>query len=457
MSKHLLPSLLVLLGSVTLTFGEPEQPPTAPATPLAATRPSPPPPAEQRPSPGAPPADDPFVRAARAPKKAPEPPPAAVPPAVNLLATVETWAVSQEDFAELLDGPASEGAPYGRLEELAKAGRAKLVALIAVNTKSGQRAVVEAIDELIHATEFDPGERPGENSFPTAWETRNTGETLEIEPILGPDDKMIDINLMPQTVRFRGFKDLRSGRDSGAVAQPDFQREKLTSSVTVQSGRPLILATATPNASDGAGGNEIFIRALRVTAQPVLPGPPVETELLDARIDVLLYSLEREGARRILNESADSAQSYASVRELVVKGGAQLEVVSSFVTKSGQRAVNEESFEFRYPTSNAFLTRNVGVTVEIEPVLAQDARFVDINLVPQVVRLVGTLMAEGVAAQYPPMPVFTSRRVTTSVSSGGGIPVLIGTMSHPRDTGVNDRQDDGRTTLAYVRVTPVAP
>jgi hypothetical protein len=82
---------------------------------------------------------------------------------------------------------------------------------------------------------------------------------------------------------------------------------------------------------------------------------------------------------------------------------------------------------------------------------------VDINVVSQVVHFTGMLMANGVAAKYPPSPVFTTRKVTTSISSGAGVPVLLGTLSQPRDTGVNDRKDDGRTGLAYIRVTPVRP
>ena len=86
-----------------------------------------------------------------------------------------------------------------------------------------------------------------------------------------------------------------------------------------------------------------------------------------------------------------------------------------------------------------------------------DARIVDINVVPQIVLMAGMLKASGVAAKYPPQPVFTTRKVTTSVSSGAGVPVLLGTMSQPRDNGVNDRKDDGRTSLVYIRVTAVRP
>src|SRR5207237_2853822 len=40
---------------------------------------------------------------------------------------------------------------------------------------------------------------------PTAFETRNTGVTLEVEPVVGPDGITIDLNLVPQVVEFEGF------------------------------------------------------------------------------------------------------------------------------------------------------------------------------------------------------------------------------------------------------------
>ena len=393
---------------------------------------------------------------------------------VNLLAVLETWSLNQNDFLTLLEGSANERAPYDRLEELAKAGKAKLVNLMALSCKSGNRAVTESIDELRYPTEFDPAGKAGEISFPTAWETRNTGDTLEIETVLGPDGKGIDVNLVPQTVRFDGFRDWQAEAAAAPVGQPQFRTEKVTTSMPLQSGRPAILTTATPAAADGPGDGQIRIRALRITAQPASPANATPNEVIGARVEFLLYSVERETARRILTECADSEKSHAAVRALVEKDGAQVEIVSAFVTKSGQRGVNEEIFEFRYPSvtsppsyglptarkpasPTAFETRNTGVTVEIEPVFGPDARFVDINVVPQVVRFAGMHMANGVAAKYPPSPVFTTRKVTTSVSSGAGVPVLLGTMSQPRDTGVNDRKDDGRTSLAYIRVTPVPP
>src|SRR5207249_9249786 len=95
-----------------------------------------------------------------------------------------------------------------------------------VTTKSGQRAVIEIVREFRYPTQFQPPQIPqttgGGNSSgsgmnttiniqpvtpttPTAFETRNTGVTLEVEPVVGPDGITIDLNLVPQVVEFEGF------------------------------------------------------------------------------------------------------------------------------------------------------------------------------------------------------------------------------------------------------------
>src|SRR5207342_62803 len=95
-----------------------------------------------------------------------------------------------------------------------------------VTTKSGQRAVIEIVREFRYPTQFDPPKIPDStgatgvqgivggstsNAFPvtpttpTNFETRNTGVTLEVEPVVGPDGVTIDLNLVPQVVEFEGF------------------------------------------------------------------------------------------------------------------------------------------------------------------------------------------------------------------------------------------------------------
>ncbi len=88
-----------------------------------------------------------------------------------------------------------------------------------VTTKSGRKAIDSRGSRIPYPTEFNPPEPPpppqgtGSDivltpgsfttlgivtpSTPTAFETRNLGVTLEVEPMIGPDGYTIDLNLSP--------------------------------------------------------------------------------------------------------------------------------------------------------------------------------------------------------------------------------------------------------------------
>jgi general secretion pathway protein D len=157
-----------------------------------------------------------------------------------------------------------------------------------VTTKSGQRALIEIVREFRYPTQFDPPHVPdisrgGSSSgtsttitlpvvgptTPTAFETRNTGVTLEVEPVVGPDGITIDLNLVPQVVEFEGFINYGSpintvnpallnilngglvssgllGSSSirltdNVINQPIFSTRKVTTSVSVWDGQTVVL------------------------------------------------------------------------------------------------------------------------------------------------------------------------------------------------------------------------
>ena len=153
-----------------------------------------------------------------------------------------------------------------------------------VTTKSGQRAVIEIVREFRYPTQFDPPKIPntvgstgttgvlgqtGTSSVPvtpttpTGFETRNTGVTLEVEPVVGPDGVTIDLNLVPQVVEFEGFINygspifapptsfldpilgLISTQSSvitpNVINQPIFNSRKVTTSVSVWDGQTVVL------------------------------------------------------------------------------------------------------------------------------------------------------------------------------------------------------------------------
>lgn len=104
-----------------------------------------------------------------------------------------------------------------------------------ITARSGERATIEIIREFIYPTEYDPPEPPQQNNNnqfggqggggfpiavpanPTAFETRNTGVSLEIEPTIGENDFMINLRFAPEIVEFEGFINYGSPIQTGGV------------------------------------------------------------------------------------------------------------------------------------------------------------------------------------------------------------------------------------------------
>jgi general secretion pathway protein D len=152
-----------------------------------------------------------------------------------------------------------------------------LLSAPSVTTKSGQRAIVEVIRELRYPRTYTQPQVPSIGTTTTTgsqvvpvvvtpttpqdWETRNTGVTLEVEPVVGGDGATIDLNLIPQVVEFEGFINYGSPINAvgvqtlaGAITtsvpveltanvinQPVFSTRKVTTSVSVYDGQTVVL------------------------------------------------------------------------------------------------------------------------------------------------------------------------------------------------------------------------
>jgi len=156
-----------------------------------------------------------------------------------------------------------------------------------VTTVSGKKAIVKVVREFPYPTEFNPPEVPTSEagateggtsstiqavvttssavtpSTPTTFETRDVGVTLEVLPVIGPDNYTIDLDLVPQVVEFDGFVNYGSpvigptfdpaliavnGTGIGVfditpnvINQPIFSTRKVTTSVSVWDGQTIAL------------------------------------------------------------------------------------------------------------------------------------------------------------------------------------------------------------------------
>ncbi len=128
-----------------------------------------------------------------------------------------------------LTGLFTDGQIQMIMRGLAQKKGTDLMSAPSVTAKSGGKATIEIIREFIYPTEYEPPELPnqtggnfgglggllgggsGGGSFPvtpatpTAFDTRNTGVTLEVEPTIGDNDFVIDLRFVPEIVEFEGF------------------------------------------------------------------------------------------------------------------------------------------------------------------------------------------------------------------------------------------------------------
>jgi len=154
-----------------------------------------------------------------------------------------------------------------------------------VTTKSGNKATIKIIREFPYPSEFDPPQVPQNNNnqigggntggiqmiggmvspaTPSAFEKRDVGVSLEVEPQVGADNYTIDLSLSPEVVEFDGFVNYGSpvigprfnpllvtpGNPSGigtfvitpnVMNQPVFSVRKVTTSVTIWDGQTVAM------------------------------------------------------------------------------------------------------------------------------------------------------------------------------------------------------------------------
>jgi general secretion pathway protein D len=163
----------------------------------------------------------------------------------------------------------------------------------AVVTRPGERAIIKQVREFIYPTEYDPPEIPNQiggssltisgpggppqtfspgsiaatPATPAAFETRELGKILEVEPVVGGDNLTVDLNLIADVSEFSGFINYGSpitGRDTlllgftffpptfftqtvegeitpNRILMPVFDAIKETTQVTIYDGQTVIV------------------------------------------------------------------------------------------------------------------------------------------------------------------------------------------------------------------------
>jgi len=180
------------------------------------------------------------------------------------------------------------------LQHLIDAGKGTMINSILVSAKSGQKATAESIREVIYPTEWSPvsclppqdGDPPAVKpnpletflsiAVPTAFTTRNTGSTLEVEPTLSEDARIIDLRFVPELVFDTGSRVYHRSKDAlgneTVVEEPLFYSFRTNTGLTLADGRSQLAAVLSPKGADGALDPTtkalVIVRADVVTIDP---------------------------------------------------------------------------------------------------------------------------------------------------------------------------------------------
>jgi len=208
-------------------------------------------------------------------------------------------------------------------------------------------------------------------------------------------------------------------------------------------------------------------------------------------IDALINGLPSGPAPAIFGLAGifSNPQFQVVIRAVNQKKGVDLMSAPKVTTKSGHKAVVRVVREFPYPTEfnppeppppdtstgtrtipngsiitqgivtpttpTSFETRNLGVTLEVEPIIGPDGYTIDLNLSPEVVEFDGfvnygspilgaqfngvTIVNNILSPNVINQPIFSTRKVTTSVSIWDGQTVALGGLIREDIQKVQDK------------------
>ena len=190
-----------------------------------------------------------------------------------------------------------------------KADEAAIIESAMVTAKSGLRAICESVTEYTYPTEYDPPavsekvKLSGQTEAPvtppnaTAFETRNVGTTLEVDPFLDADNVTVDLNFAPEVVALDGHSVWPNEEldEMFQMRMPTFYTMRITTQVTVMDGRYTFLGTARPRVARVEGVAEPVALAFVRVDVGVLPWPKSKLQSRQQRLE--LQGLEKEVAK----------------------------------------------------------------------------------------------------------------------------------------------------------------
>lgn len=167
---------------------------------------------------------------------------------------------------------------HARMRALVKENKARILETSIVVARPGNKATAESIGEFIAPTEYEP---PGSilpefaldisrlrPETPWAFETRNVGVTLEIEPNLGINNRIVDLRFAPSLVdrlRLETWVTHVDQWGDASIRRPTYEELRMPTGLTLLANTWGFAGIHTPHHPDGQRDTTrkimLFVRA----------------------------------------------------------------------------------------------------------------------------------------------------------------------------------------------------
>lgn len=221
--------------------------------------------------------DDPFAVGKEKAKEAEKP--------STIKIVYEVFSLPIKQAAAIQRSGISDSAFYAKMLIGLKDKTVKQESFLVARTSPGQLVKVEQIHQYIYPTEFEPAELPnavantgksedGEGkkemifpvtpAHPTAFDTRNIGETLEVEA-QRDQGGAIALRIAPSRVSL--IQRDTTGQGVSKLEQPRFSNPRLSTGIVTRSGKPAYLGTVSDpvELQPKDGGQHVFFAFVTAT------------------------------------------------------------------------------------------------------------------------------------------------------------------------------------------------
>lgn len=175
----------------------------------------------------------------------------------DMLIRYEVFSIDPAKASAMRREKPTDGKFYADLVALLEKGEAAQESLMVVRCRSGQKATAESKNLEIYPTEWEPqpagslpgaqGDNPPKVVVPLlaeAFETRNTGEEIEVEPIRGENSRIIELMLIASHTSLA--ERTPWGKDTSLTEMPLFETQRVTTNANLTEGEPFLLSTMNP-------------------------------------------------------------------------------------------------------------------------------------------------------------------------------------------------------------------